>query len=141
MKKLIMFCSFLLLGTIALLAQEPDVPVSWQDLYDNYGVFFATYLGMAGIVTFLGEYVIRLLKLTTKFLKVLFITLLSVGLSFLASAIGIGFLNGAEWWIVLLQGGLIAVAASGVRGTNLLFVKTVVDFVIGLIATKEPKKE
>jgi hypothetical protein len=141
MKRIIMFFSFLLLGTFVLFAQEPDVPSNWQDLYDNYLLYFGGYLGMAGIVTFLAEYVIRLLKLSTKFLKILFVALISVGLSFLASAVNIGFLGGAEWWVVLLQSGLITAAAAGLRGANLLFVKTIVDFVIGLIASKEPKVE
>jgi len=141
MKRLIMFFSFLLLGTFVLLGQEPDVPSNWQDLYDNYLLYAAGYLGMAGVVTFLAEYVIRLLKLSTKFLKILFVAIISVGLSFLVSVIGIGFLGGADWWVVLLQAGLITAAAAGLRGGNLLFVKTIVDFVIGWIATKEPKVE
>jgi hypothetical protein len=121
---------------ISLFAQEG--PSDWQDLYDNYGVFFGTYLGIAGVATFLGEYVIRLLKVTVKFWKVTLVVLLAVGISFLGNWINVGYLAEALWWETLLWGVLSAAAAAGLRSTNLLFAKTVVDFIIGLIHTKEP---
>jgi hypothetical protein len=129
---------FLLLIPVGLFAQDVVVPSDWKDLYDNYEVFLATYLGIAGVATFLGEYAIRLLKLTTKFQKVAVVVLLAVGVSFLTNGFNISYLAEATWWETLLWGGLSAATASGLRSTNLLFVKTVVDFLIGLIKSKEP---
>jgi len=141
MKRLMIFMTLLFVGVIGLLAQELPTPENWSDLYNNYGIFFGTYLGIAGLSTFLAEYVIRLLKLSTKFLKVLFLCILAIGLSFLGMALGIGYLAEATWWETLLWGGLSAAAAAGLRSGNLLFAKTVVDFLIGLIKMKEPIPE
>ncbi len=137
MKNIVIMLAILLTGSMALIAQDVIVPSDWQDLYDNYGLFFATYLGVAGVATFLAEYVIRLFKITGRVGKIIFVILIAIGLSFLANAINIGYLAEAAWYEVLLWGALSAVAAAGLRGTNLLFAKTVVDFVIGLIAEKE----
>jgi len=134
-----LFAILLFVPVLGLFAQ--DVPTDWQDLYDNYGVFFATYLGIAGVATFFGEYVIRLLKLMDKLQKVAVVVILSVGLSFLANALGVGYLAEAVWWETLLWGGLSSAAAAGLRSTNLLFVKTIVDFLIGFIKSKEPSAE
>lgn len=138
MKRLMIFFMFLFAGTIGLLAQELPVPEDWADLYNNYGVFFGTYLGIAGLTTFLSEYVVRLLRLSTKFLKVLFVCIIAVGLSFIGMWLSIGYLAEALWWETLLWGGLSAATAAGLRSGNLLFAKTVVDFLIGLIKMKEP---
>ena len=75
MKRVLMFIGFLVLLCVPVLAQE--VPGNWQDLYDNYGIFLGTYLGIAGIATFLGEYVIRLFNLTKKASKVTAVMLLA----------------------------------------------------------------
>ena len=136
MKRLMMLMFAMVLFAVPVFSQE--MPTSWQDLYDNYGAFFATYLGIAGVAMFLGEYAIRLLKLTVKFQKVAVVVVLSIGISFLASAINVGYLAESAWYETLLWGGLSAAAAAGLRSTNLLFAKTIVDFVIGFIKTKEP---
>lgn len=136
MKRVMLFVLFAAFFALPIFSQ--DVPDSWQDLYDNYAAFFGTYLGIAGVAMFLGEYVIRLLKLTVKFQKVVVVVLLSIGISFLASVINIGYLAESVWYETLLWGALSAAAAAGLRSTNLLFAKTIVDFIIGLIAQKEP---
>ena len=138
MKKILVLIGLLFMAVIPILAQEVIPPENWQDLYDNYGAFFATYLGIAGVAMFLGEYVIRLLKLTVRFQKVAVVVLLSVGLSFLSMAANIGYLAEAVWWETLLWGGLSAAAAAGLRSSNLLFAKTIVDFIINYLKSKEP---
>ena len=131
---LLMF--LLMIPLVSLIAQ--DIVNDWQDLYDNYEIFLATFLGVAAIATFLGEYVIRLLKFVKKFWKVTVVILLAVGTSFLGNWINVGYLAEASWWETLIWGGLSAATASGLRSTNLLFVKSIVDFVIGFIKSKEP---
>lgn len=131
----------MLIGLLALLVAPlfaQTVPVDWQDLYDNYGVFFATYLGIAGVAMFLGEYVIRLLKLDTKPKKVVAIWLLAIVVSFVGNLTNIGFLAEATWWETVFWGALAGVAANGIWSSNLAFLKTIVEFLIGLIKAKQP---
>lgn len=128
----------LLIPVVNLFAQEIPIISDWQDLYDNYGIFFATYLGVAGIATFLAELLIRYLQAIKKFWKVTLVVILAVLVSFFGNWINVGYLGEATWWETLLWGGLSAAAASGLRSTNLLFAKTIVDFVVGLIKSKEP---
>ncbi len=137
MKRLMMFIGFLVLMIVPVLSQE--APTSWQDLYDNYGLFFATYLGIAGIAMFLGEYVIRLLKLTKKSQKIIAIWVLAVGVSFIGSLINLGYLAEATWWETVMWGLLSGVAANGIFSGNIVFLKTVVEFLIGLLKAREPK--
>ena len=63
---------------------------------------------------------------------------ISIGLSFLGALINVGYLAEAVWWEVLLWGGLSGAAAGGLRSGNLLFFKSVVDFLIGYLKSKEP---
>jgi len=136
-KRVLLLVAFLALLLVPVFSQT--VPASWQDLYENYGVFLATYLGIAGVAMFLGEFVIRLLKLTTKFTKVVAVWVLAVGVSFLGMAINVGYLAEATWWETLMWGMLSGVAANGLFGANIAFLKTAVEFIIGLIKAKEPK--
>ena len=128
-----------LLISIGIFAQDIEIPADFVDLYENYKFFFATYLGIAGVATFLGEYVIRLLKAAIKWQKVAIVSVVAISISLLARLIGIGFLGEASFLIVVIWGGLAAATAAGLRGTNLLFVKSMVDFVVGLLLQKEPK--
>ena len=134
MKRLLMLIGLLVLIFVPVFCQT--VPADWLDLYENYGVFFATYLGIAGIACFLGEYVIRLLKLDTKLKKVTAVWLLAILVSFFGSLVNIGFLSEATWWETLLWGALAGVAANGIWASNLLFLKQIMEFLIGLIKVK-----
>jgi len=138
-KRMLLFIGFLALFLVPVFSQE--LPADWLDLYENYGVFFGTYLGIAGIALFLGEYVIRLLNLKEKFQKVIAVWVLAVGVSFLGMVINIGFLAEANWYETLLWGLLAGVAANGIWSSNLAFLKTIVEFLIGLIKAKEVKVE
>jgi len=138
MKRFMLFFTLLIFGTGLLVAQVVEPPTDWLDLYQNYGAFFGTYLGIAGVASFLGEYVIRLLKFSVRWQKVTVVVVLSIGLSFLAMGINIGYLAEAVWYEAALWGALSAAAAAGLRSSNLLFFKTVVDFIIGYLKSKEP---
>jgi len=131
MKKGFLLIAFLMLVFTSLIAQ--DVPTSWQDLYDNYGVFFATYLGIAGVAMFLGEIVLRLLQWARKIEKVLTIWVLAIALSYFGMLANIGFLAEASWWETLLWGLLSGLVANGVWSSNAAFLKTFVEIVIKLI--------
>lgn len=138
MKRLI-FIGLMALFTLPILAQNVVPPSSWQDLYDNYGIFFATYLGIAGIAMFLGEIVIRLLKLAIKWQKVVAVFALSIAVSFIGSyVLNIGYLIDASWWETLLWGALSGIAANGIFSGNIMFLKSLVEWLIGFILSKEP---
>lgn len=137
MRKKILLFLLIAITPLLLFAQEIVQPENWLDLYENYGVFFGTYLGVAGIATFIGEYVIRLLKLDSTLQKITVVVLLAIGFSFLGMAINIGYLAEATWWETIIWGGLSAATAAGLRSGNILFIKSIVDFVIGFLKSKE----
>ena len=140
MKKLILIVLALL--PITLMAQNVVPPSDWQDLYDNYEVFFATYLGIAGIAMFIGEIGIRLLKLVIRWQKVTAIFVLAMATSLIGNYVfNIGYLAEATWWETLLWGALSGVAANGFFSGNIMFLKSLVEWLIGFILSKEPKLE
>jgi len=145
MKKLKMFflmaVVLLFVPIVAVLAQGevPTVP-DWQYLYDNFGTLMFSYLGVAAIASFVGEAVIRIMKLTQKVAKVIVVMILAVGVSFLGQVINVGYLAESVWYQTALWGLLSGAAANGLRSGNLLFFKSIVEFVIGIILNKEPKE-
>ena len=126
----------------AIMAQDPEVPdiPDVEYLIANFGALMAVFTGIAAISTFIGEFVIRLIKVTKKVVKIVIVFVLAIGLSFLAKVLSMGDYGLMLWWQVGIWGLLSGAAAAGVRGTNLLFLKSVVEFVIGLILSKEPKE-
>ena len=128
---------FLIVGAIMVVGQTPEVG-TWTNLYENFGVFFAEYLGIAAIASFLSEYLIRYLKLVVKWHKVTLVLVLAVGVSWIGNLFNIGYLAEANWLVTCLMGGLSGTAAAGLRSGNVLFLKSLVDWVISYLAKKEP---
>lgn len=141
MKRLMMLFGFLVLCIVSVFSQV-EVPVipDWEFLYSNFGTLMATFLGVAAIASFLGEALIRIFKTTVKAWKVVVVLFLGVGLSFLGGVVNIGYLAEASWWQISLWGLLSGAAACGLKSGNILFFKSIVEFVIGLILSKEPKE-
>ena len=131
---------FLFVGIV--LAQDPEVPVipDVNYLVSNFGILMGTAVGIAAIASFLGEGLVRLLKMTGKVGKIVVVMVLAVALSFIGGLINIGYLAEAPWWQTGIWGLFSGVVAAGLRGTNLLFFKSIVEFLIGLILKKEPKE-
>ena len=133
---------FLFVGVGVLLAQEngeiPEIPDT-QYLVANFSILMLTFTGIAAIASFLAEFFIRWVKTTSKYVKIAFVLVVGVGLTFLS---GLIFKGGDYalmiWWQKILWGLLSGAAAAGLRGTNLLWVKSMVEFVIGLLLKKEP---
>lgn len=143
MKKYFLFIFgllFLFVGIV--LAQDPEVPVipDVNYLVSNFGILMGTAVGIAAIASFLGEGLVRLLKMTGKVGKIVVVMVLAVALSFIGGLINIGYLAEAPWWQTGIWGLFSGVVAAGLRGTNLLFFKSIVEFLIGLILKKEPKE-
>jgi hypothetical protein len=140
MKRLMMLFGMLVLLFIPILAQG-EVPVipDMDYLVSNFGALMLTFAGIAAIASFIGEFFIRLIKSTKNLVKIIIVFILAIGLSFLAKVLSMGDYAIMVWWQVGLWGLLSGATASGLRGTNLLFFKSVVEFVIGLILQKEPK--
>ena len=143
MKKYFVLVFGLLFFSIGMvLAQDPEVPVipDLGFLVENFGALMATFAGIAAISSFIGEFFIRLIKSTSKVLKIVIVFVLAIGLSFLAKVLNMGDYADMVWWMVCIWGLLSGATSAGMRGTNLLFLKSVVEFVIGLILAKEPKE-
>ena len=123
------------------MAQDPEIPEipDVQHLVANFGTLMLTFTGIAAVATFLAELFIRVIKTTKKAVKIAFVMVVGVGLTFLS---GLVFKNGDYaimiWWQKVLWGLLAGATAAGLRGTNLLWVKSMVEFVIGLLLKKEP---
>lgn len=141
-KYFVLIFGLLFLSVGIVLAQDPEIPEipDVEYLIANFGVLMAVFTGIAAIATFIGEFVIRLIKATKKTVKIVIVFVLAIGLSFLAKVLSMGDYGLMLWWQVGIWGLLSGAAAAGVRGTNLLFLKSVVEFVIGLILSKEPKE-
>jgi len=142
MKRFVMLFALLLMavGIIAQVGEVPEIP-DVEYLVANFGTLMITFTGIAAIASFLAEFFIRLVKTDKKAVKIAFVLVLGVGLTFLS---GLLFKEGNYammiWWQKILWGLLSGAAAAGLRGTNLLFVKSVVEFLIGLLLSKEPSK-
>jgi len=141
MKRLMLLFGLLVLMFLPALAQG-EVPVipDVDYLVGNFGILMGTFLGVAAIASFLGEMLIRLFKMTGNTGKIIVVFALAVAISFLGSIINVGYLAEAPWYQVGLWGMLSGATAAGLRGTNLLFFKSVIEFIIGLILQKEPKE-
>ena len=140
-KVMFLIVGLLLILAAPLFAQDvPDIP-DVQYLIANFGALMLTYTGIAAISSFAAEFLIRLLKATKKYVKVMLVMVFGVGLTFLS---GLVFKEGdyalMVWWQKIFWGLLSGAAAAGLRGGNLLFVKSVVDWVIGLLLKKEPSE-
>ena len=128
---------FLLVASVAVVFGQ-TVPVDWADLYENYGTFFATAGGIAGIAMFLGEIVIRLLKLAVKWQKVALVWVLSIATSFVgAFVLNVGYLAEATWWETLIWGAFSGLLANGIWSGNVAFIKSILEFIVGLIKAKQ----
>jgi hypothetical protein len=129
---------FLMIPVLAQDGEVPEIP-DVQYLIANFGVLMLTFTGVAAVSSFVAEFLIRLVKTTSKVVKIVFVLVLGVGLTFLS---GLVFKEGDYalmlWWQKIFWGLLSGAAAAGLRGANLLFVKSVVEFLIGLILSKEP---
>jgi len=142
MKKLMLLLGFLVLLIVPVFSRS-DVPVipDVEYLIANFGILMLTFTGIAAIATFLAELFIRVVKTTKKAVKIAFVLVMGVGLTFLSAVI---FKEGDYvamlWWQKVFWGLLSGAAAAGLRSTNLLWVKAAVEFLIGLILKKEPKE-
>jgi len=141
---LFLMIAFLFVGIGMIFAQQngevPEIP-DVQYLVANFGVLMLTFTGIAAIATFAAEFFIRLLKTTKKVVKIVIVMILGVGLSFLSGLVFKGGDYAAMlWWQKIFWGLLSGAAASGIRGQNLLFLKSIVEFLIGLILKKEPSE-
>ena len=140
MKKLMLLLGFLALLIVPVLSQDPEVPVipDVGYLITNFGVLMASYLGIAAIASFAGEALIRVFKMTKKLWKVVVILVLGVALSIVGSIVNLGYLAEAPIWQAAIWGVLSGGIAAGLRSGNVLFFKSIVEFVIGLLLKKEP---
>jgi hypothetical protein len=142
-KRFMLLFGFLVLLLVPVLSQDPEIPgilviPDVNYLVANFGFLMLTATGVAAIASFLGEGIIRLLKMTGKVGKIVVVMVLAVALSFIGGLVNIGYLAEAPWWQTGIWGLFSGVVAAGLRGTNMLFFKSIVEFVIGLILKKEP---
>ena len=136
--RLLLSLVLLLFAVIGLQAQDVVVIPDLGDLYNNYGIYFATVGGIAGIALLLGELAIRVLKLAVKWQKVTLVWVLAVGTAFVGNyALNVGFLAEASIWETAAWGIFAGLTANGIWSSNALFIKSILEFFIGLIKAKQ----
>lgn len=135
MKKLMLILLAMFIA-IPIFAQE--TVEGWGHLFENYEIFLGTYVGIAAIASFLGEYVIRLVKATKNWQKIGIVAVFAIAVSFFGSVVNVGYLSESNWITTVLWGGLSACLAAGMRAGNVLFFKVAVEWVINFLAKKEP---
>lgn len=132
-RKFLFAIALIMLPLVVLFGQVD----SWQDLYDNYPVFFATSGGIAGIAMFLGELVQRVLKITVKWQKIAVVWVISVIAALAGSfVLNVGYLAEASWWETGIWGLFIGLIANGIWSSNIAFIKSILEFFVGLIKAK-----
>jgi hypothetical protein len=137
MKHLLSLLVLLLVGTVVAIAQDVVIPPDWADLYENYGVYFATAGGIAGIAAFLGELVIRYAKLAVKWQKIAVVWVLAVVASYVGAFVfNVGYLAEASWWEAGIWGVFSGLLANGIWSSNALFLKSILEFFVDLIKAK-----
>lgn len=131
-------------GVLAQVADSTSIPgvpniPDWADLYANYGTYFATALGVAGIAMFLGELVVRVLKVGVKWAKVTVVWVMAIAVSFVGNyVLNVGYLADATIWETAIWGAFSGLVANGIWSSNIAFLKTIVEFLVGLIKAKQP---
>jgi len=136
-KQLLLTLVILLVSAVGLFANDVILPPDWSDLYNNYGIYFATAGGVAGIAAFLGELVIRYLKFDLKWQKVTTVWVLAIVASLAGAFVfNVGYLAEANWWETLIWGAFSGLLANGIWSSNALFLKSILEFFVGLIKAK-----
>ena len=110
----------LLVGTVALLAQDVEPPADWTALIEGFSVWFGTFAGLAAAATFLSGVVNGLVKAQNKFLRQALAWVVGIALAALGNIVNVGFLAEAPWLMTIVYGLGAGLAANGLFDVTLI---------------------
>jgi hypothetical protein len=120
-----------LVGLLALLimpifAQElPPTPGTPWEALGSFSYLIGSFGGVVALMFFAVPFILGALNVTGKFLKYLVTVIVIAALTVAAYFLGFGYLNGAEWWAIPVNVGLLALIQVG--GFAFPFVKSLQD--------------
>lgn len=97
----------------------------------DYGSIFATFASLVAAIPFVTEALKGLLRITSPVVSQIVSWLVGVLLAMFAWWLGLGFLDGAVWWVALIYGLAASLAANGVFDTGLI------EWLVGLIIKRK----
>lgn len=97
----------------------------------DYGSVFATFASLVAAIPFVTEALKGLLRITSPVVSQIVSWLVGVLLAMFAWWLGLGFLDGAVWWVALIYGLAASLAANGVFDTGLI------EWLVGLIIKRK----
>ena len=111
MKKLVAVFIFLIMGAVAVIAQEVEPPSDWGGVIDGFRTWFGTLAGIAAVTIFIAGFLNGLLKVENKTVKQIVAWIVAIVLALIGNLVNLGFLAEATWLMTLLYGlgaGLVA---------------------------------
>jgi hypothetical protein len=130
MKKMFLFL-VLLFGSLALFAQEPEVPADVSDLLSNLGVYLGSLAGLAGIVIFLTGILNTVLKITKAWLKFVVAIVVALVLAVVTNLLNFGLFAESAWLETILYGVGLGVVAGGIF--DIPTIKILVNILLSLL--------
>lgn len=97
----------------------------------DYGSVFATFASLVAAIPFVTEALKGLLRITSPVIRQAISWLIGIALAMFAWWLGLGFLDGAVWWVALIYGLAASLAANGVFDTGLI------EWLVGLIIKRK----
>lgn len=97
----------------------------------DYVSVFATFASLVAAIPFVTEALNGLLRITSPVARQIISWLVGALLAMFAWWLGLGFLDGALWWVALMYGLAASLAANGVFDTGLI------EWLVGLIIKRK----
>ena len=130
MKRFLFYCMLLasLFLCIPVMAQG-DVGQT-----PDYGAVFETFAALAAVIPFVTEFIKKLVPGASSFVNQFISWMTGIAITALVWVLGIGFLKGMEWYVMLLYGLGASLVANGIFDTGL------VSWIIGLFGSTNKRK-
>ena len=134
MKKLI-FLIVMLLASVTLFAQDPEVPADVNDLLGNLSGFLGSLAGMAGVVIFITAILVNAFKVGKRWGKLVLGWIVAILLAVLSNVINFGLYAESTWLETLTWGAGLGFVAGSIF--DIPTTKTLVNLLLSLIKLKE----
>lgn len=117
--------AFLMVLLTPIVAQTIDAPTSVWDAVAQFKFLVGSFPGAVALLFFLVPFLLGVVNAKGKFIKYLLTAAIVTIVSVLAYYLPFGFLVGAEWWAVVLGGGMLMLVQVGIFSMD--FAKQIQD--------------
>jgi len=118
---------------------QPEIPMP-GDVSEVLN-FLYSYLAVAGLTMFCSEALFLRVPWFSegkvKLRKSVVVFAIALAWSFISGVLNIGYLADAIWWEIMLWGALSGGIAAGFWSTNFLFVKSLIEWLVSFIKSKQ----